>query len=370
MGLETCSRLLETDDIQVDRRQFLKAALGTAMAMGLPALSARKVFSAAERRVKEFRLTASLAKVNLGTGPDFVAWTYNGQVPGPEIRVKEGETLRVILKNNLPEATTIHWHGLPVPYAMDGVPGVTQEAVKPGKSFVYEFEARPAGSYLYHSHVNYQLDQGLYGALIIEPSQSLKTCDREYTLVLEDWVKKDGGGVANTSRRPPMGMMHGRMHGMMRGRTGRSRRLRNEQDPLLEPVYDTYAVNGRVYPNAGPLMGERYDGEFEADNPGQWLLAAVDRGFGEGMLRIPLEYKGVKRAVPVPPLFHRGLRFHSYWDFQALHPIEDPVRQRANRFYPQELTGGMHSPFWTINGWVYPNAQRLGVQEGELVRIG
>lgn len=421
MGLETCSRLLETDDIQVGRRQFLKAALGTAMAMGLPAFSAREGLSAAERRVREFRLTASLAKVNLGTGPDFVAWTYNGQVPGPEIRVKEGEIVRVILKNNLAEATTIHWHGIPVPYAMDGVPGVTQEAVKPGKSYVYEFEARPAGSYLYHSHVNYQLDQGLYGALIIEPSHLPNTCDQEYTLVLEDWVMKDGGGVANTTRRPPMGMMHGRMHGMMRGRMGRSRRHRNEEDPLLEPVYDAYAVNGRVYSNIEPLvvqrgervklrllnassstiydlrlaghslnithvdgqaikpvetdvlrigMGERYDLEFEADNPGRWLLAAVDRGFGEGMLSIPMEYKGVKRTESVPPLFHRGLRFHSYWDFQALHPTENTVRQRANRLYSQELTGGMHSPFWTINGWVYPNAERLGVQEGELVRIG
>jgi FtsP/CotA-like multicopper oxidase with cupredoxin domain len=116
-------------------------------------------------------------------------------------------------------------------------------------------------------------------------------------------------------------------------------------------------------------MGERYDVEFEANNPGQWLLAAVDRGFGEGMLRIPLQYKGVKRAEPVPPLFHRGLRFHSYWDFQALRPIENPVRQRANRLYSQDLSGGMHSPFWTINGWVYPNAERLGVQEGELIRI-
>ena len=420
MDLLTCSRLINSDDIQVGRRQFLKAGLGTALAMGLPAFFTWKVLWAEERPVKEFRLTASLDKINLGTSPEFVAWTYNGQVPGPEIRVKEGEVIRVILKNNLPEATTIHWHGLPVPHAMDGVPGVTQEAVKPGKSFVYEFEARPAGSYIYHSHVKYQLDQGLYGALIVEPSDSLDTYDTEYTLVLEDWVMRDGGGVANTTRRPPMGMMHGRMHGMMHGRMGRNRRYSNEEDPLLEPIYDAYAVNGQVYPNMEPLfvkrgervklrllnassatiydlrlaghslnithvdgqaikpvekdvlrigMGESYDVEFEANNPGQWLLAAVDRGFGEGMLRIPLQYKGVKRAEPVPPLFHRGLRFHSYWDFQALHPIEDPVRQRANRLYSQDLSGGMHSPFWTINGWVYPNAERLSVQEGELIRI-
>jgi multicopper oxidase len=90
-----------------------------------------------------------------------VAWTYNGGVPGPEIRVKEGKIVRVYLQNLLPEETTIHWHGLPIGNGMDGVPGVTQAGVQPGESFIYEFEARPAGSFLYHSHVRYQLDQGL-----------------------------------------------------------------------------------------------------------------------------------------------------------------------------------------------------------------
>ena len=102
--------------------------------------------------------------MQLGEGPEFTAWTYNGQVPGPEIRVTEGDIIRVALKNDLTEATTIHWHGIPLKNAMDGVPGITQPAVQPGETFVYEFEARPAGSFLYHSHAGYQLDQGLYGS--------------------------------------------------------------------------------------------------------------------------------------------------------------------------------------------------------------
>jgi len=297
--------------------------------------------------VREFRFSASKARVNLGIGPDFVAWTYNGEIPGPEVRVREGEIIRVVLKNYLPEGTTIHWHGVPVPVAMDGVPEVTQKAVMPGQTFVYEFEARPAGSYIYHSHVNYQLDQGLYGALIIEPAHQQDRYDREYTLLLEDWVMRDGGGVANTRRRPPMGMM---MHGMRR----RRRSSGPSRGPLLEPVYDGYAVNGRVYPEVKPLMvgkgdrvklrilnassatiydlclaghtltithvdgnpiqpvetdvlrigmGERYDVEFVANNPGTWLLAARERGFGEGALRIPIQYRGVRRKEPVPPIF-------------------------------------------------------------------
>ena len=89
--------------------------------------------------------------MNLGAGPDFWAWTYNGQGPGPEIRVKEGEIIRVVLKNFLPKEASIHWHGVPVPNPMDGVPGVTQKGVLPGETFVYEFEAKPAGTYIYHS---------------------------------------------------------------------------------------------------------------------------------------------------------------------------------------------------------------------------
>ena len=85
----------------------------------------------------------------------------------------------MILKNFLPEETSIHWHGVPVPNPMDGVPGVTQKGLMAGEAFIYEFEARPAGTYLYHSHAGYQLDQGLYGPLIIEPSRESQSYDRE-----------------------------------------------------------------------------------------------------------------------------------------------------------------------------------------------
>jgi len=399
--------------VNVTRRKFLKTTLTAVLASGIPLIPQWSARAAADRKLREFRLSASPAKVNLGLGSDFTAWTYNGRVPGPEIRVREGETIRVVLKNFLPEATTIHWHGVPVPNLMDGVPEVTQKAVNPGETFVYEFEATPAGSYIYHSHVHYQLDQGLYGALIIEPSHEPNPYDREYTLVLEDWVMRDGGGVAATQRRPPMGMM---MRGMGRGRGG----FTEGGEPLLEPVYDGYAINGRVYPGAEPLtvekgervklrilntssatiyelalaghtltithvdanpvkpvntdvvrigMGERYDVEFVADNPGAWFLAAREQGFGEGALRVPIIYKGVSSKEAAPPVFHRGMRFASYWDLQALHPMDLPGAGQPQRFYSQMLSGGMNSPFWTINGYVYPNSERLVVGKGEQVRI-
>ena len=104
------------------------------------------------------------------------AWAYNGIVPGSAIRVETGERVRIRFTNNLPDETTIHWHGIGVPNDMDGVPGVTQEPIAPGEEFVYEFVARPAGdargagTFLYHSHVDEdrQMSAGLYGAFIID----------------------------------------------------------------------------------------------------------------------------------------------------------------------------------------------------------
>src|SRR5690606_27740948 len=105
-------------------------------------------------------------------GVTVVAWTYNGTVPGPVIRVTEGDRVRVVLKNELPEPTTIHWHGVEVPNAMDGVPGVTQDPVLPGATFTYEFVAKPAGTFMYHSHFesDTQVMLGLYAPFLIDPA--------------------------------------------------------------------------------------------------------------------------------------------------------------------------------------------------------
>ena len=122
--------------------------------------------------VREIRLEAREVMWELAPGKRIKAMTYNGQVPGPELRVQEGERVRVVLTNALAEPTTIHWHGVDVPNAMDGVPGVTQKPVAPGETFVYEFEARPAGTRWYHTHFASvkQLDLGLYAPLIIAPA--------------------------------------------------------------------------------------------------------------------------------------------------------------------------------------------------------
>ncbi|PEF44393.1 copper oxidase [Bacillus cereus] len=136
----------------------------------------------------EVTLIAKEEKQKLSNGVNVPVWTFNGSSPGPEIRVKKGEKVKVTLKNELSAPVSVHWHGYPVPNNMDGIPGVTQDAVEPGKSFTYEFEANVPGTYWYHSHqdsVN-QLDRGLYGALIVEDTK--EKYDKDYTLMLDEWV--------------------------------------------------------------------------------------------------------------------------------------------------------------------------------------
>ena len=224
----------------MDRRSFLRtAAVGTVSLGAAGVLLGRKDSARGRTRttrprpqatgpVRTFRLRAEETEVDLGSGQPFRIWTYNGQLPGPEIRVTEGELVRVEFENRLPQPTTIHWHGIPVPNPMDGVPGLTQSPIQPGERFVYEFPAWPAGTYIYHSHQGYQLDQGLYGAIIIEPGDGGRTVDREYVLTLEDWVRFDGGppaaARAGRIRSSGMGMMRGGGGMMGRGMMGRGRR--------------------------------------------------------------------------------------------------------------------------------------------------
>lgn len=116
------------------------------------------------------------------------AVTVNGSLPAPLIRLREGQNVRIAVTNTLDEDSSIHWHGLLLPFQMDGVPGISFPGIKPGKTFVYEFPIRQSGTYWYHSHSNMQEAMGLYGALIIDPAgHEPAPFDREHVIVLSDW---------------------------------------------------------------------------------------------------------------------------------------------------------------------------------------
>ena len=144
--------------------------------------------------VKVFRLDAGLVNWHILPGTSVGAYAYNKQVPGPLIRINQGDRVRIVLTNHLPEPTSIHWHGLILPNSMDGVPPLTQKAVPPGGKFTYEFTVKQSGTYFYHSHVNGDRQQalGLYGAFIIDPPKPAVVYDKEAIVELGEWTVRGG----------------------------------------------------------------------------------------------------------------------------------------------------------------------------------
>ena len=135
-------------------------------------------------------LTAGVARQQIVPAeyPPTQVWCYNGAVPAPELRFRQGDTARIVVANRLPQATTVHWHGLRVPNRMDGVPHVTQPPIEPGAQFVYEFPLPDAGTYWYHPHLaSYeQVARGLYGVLVVEEREPIAV-DRDVTWALSDF---------------------------------------------------------------------------------------------------------------------------------------------------------------------------------------
>ncbi|MBI3959361.1 MAG: copper oxidase [Chloroflexi bacterium] len=143
-----------------------------------------------ENGVKVFELTCQEVDWEVEPGKTVAAMTYNGIVPGPEIRITEGDSVRIIVHNEMGQSTSVHWHGVTVPNNMDGVPYITQPPIRPGESYTYEFTTRNSGSHMYHSHHNAleQVSKGLIGAFIIEPADKSNEPEvsGDYTLVLND----------------------------------------------------------------------------------------------------------------------------------------------------------------------------------------
>lgn len=171
--------------MQISKRQFLLSAAG---ATALAALPFRLNLAFAADGFIE--MTAGKIRKKLADdGPPSDLWAYNGEVPGPEIRVKKGERVRVRFHNKLEEPTSIHWHGIRIENAMDGVSGLTQEPVPPGGSFEYDFTVPDAGTFWYHAHNKSwnEVARGLYGPLIVEEPEPPVDDAHDITLVIDDW---------------------------------------------------------------------------------------------------------------------------------------------------------------------------------------
>jgi manganese oxidase len=149
---------------------------------------------------KEFRLVAEPLKQRLAPGREIAVWGYNGSSPGPMIEIYEGDRVRVIFENRLPEASSIHWHGLEIPVEMDGMPHISQKPVGPGGSFVYEFTVRQAGTFFYHSHGAMQEMMGMIGLLVSHPRDAwTPQVDHDYGIILQEWALLPNNDVPNTA---------------------------------------------------------------------------------------------------------------------------------------------------------------------------
>lgn len=249
-----------------------------------------------ENGVKVFNLTAEPIRWSILKDTTVTAWTYNGMVPGPLIRVTDGDKVKILVKNNLPEATTIHWHGVLVPNNMDGIPDETQKPIAPGETFTYEFTARPAGTFWYHSHFNTdkQISVGLSGAFIIEPPGGLTSKpDIDKVLMLNEWRVIGGQTYAAM---PATGMdgnfftINGKAFPeteTIEAKVGQKVRLRFiGSGQMIHPMhlhgfpFKVVATDGNDVPGSAQWTkdvisvapGERYDIEFTPDRPGKWML--------------------------------------------------------------------------------------------------
>ena len=215
-------------------------------------------------RVVRRTLRAAPTSIDLG-GRTVDTWAFDGSIPGPEIRVHAGDELRVRLENALPEPTTVHWHGIALRNDMDGVPGLTQDAVPTGAHFDYSFVVPDSGSYFLHPHVGVQLDRGLYAPLIVEDPEEPGRFDREAVLVLDDWT--DGLSATPTDilsglRRNGMSMDMGGMDmgDIDMGDMGMGGSVEAPLGPDTGDVrYPTHLINGR--PAAEPMTVDGRPGQ-------------------------------------------------------------------------------------------------------------
>lgn len=356
---------------------------------------------AGSRPTKQFELTAKETDWEIQTGESVNAWTYNGTVPGEALRVQQGDFVQVELHNELEVPVTIHWHGVILPNRMDGVPGVTQDAVEPGESFTYEFIAEDAGTYWYHSHQHssLQVDKGLYGPLVVEGKGEKPEHDEVF--ILDEWaVNQDRENWTNMG-----GMMMGSMQG--------------DGEADTKEMYDTFTVNGKAGDAIDPLrMEEGETARLRFVNAGYQLHRLV---FPEGSMEMlavdaePVQNSGERNVLEIAPgeridvLYTKGeegeiigetpsvensqdmqiLVLSSDSDGENLQvKAEDAATSKGTSHaskdllfetvpdvdvsYNMDLSMGMNmgeGMTWQINDRVFPDTPPIQVEKGDIVRV-
>lgn len=328
---------------------------------------------------EKFTLTAEKSEMELSSGKTIEAWTFDGKSPGPELRVREGDLVEVVLENkNIEDGATLHWHGVDVPNAEDGVAGLTQNAVMPGESHTYRFVAEDPGTFWYHSHQvsSEQVRKGLFGAFIVEPEDAGE--EREFTVMAHSWGNPGSGGAVTLNADDAL-----RREEVEPGTEVRMRLVNTDSYPVVFSVagvpFEVAAIDGTDMNEPDELTdtrmelaaGGRYDITFtmpdspvrlgvvggvgiSGDAPNLGLIVSPD-GDGE----IP-ESEG--EAVFDPSRYGEPEEtpFDASSDFDREFEV---VMDNRFGFYD----GGFNF-LWTMNGEVFPDTPMHMVREGDLVK--
>ncbi|RWQ15853.1 DUF4396 domain-containing protein [Mesorhizobium sp.] len=251
-----------------------------------------------ENGVKVFELRPSVVRWQILPNVAVDAYAYNGQIPGPRIHIRQGDKVRIDVTNDLPEETTVHWHGMILPNQMDGPAEITQPPIEPGQSYSYAFTATQHGTYFYHPHAKPDRTQalGLYGALIIDPANPADEvpADHDYVIELQEWLVRDGltyPSMPMEGGMPNFFTINGKAYPatdtipMKVGETLKVRFI-GTNNGFVHPMHihggpfevvardsETLSSSARFLAdtiNVGP--GQRYDVVWKALRPGKWLI--------------------------------------------------------------------------------------------------
>lgn len=336
--------------------------------------------SANTKQVKEFDIVAASTTISFNGNESFETWAYNSQVPGPELRVQKGDTIKINFTNNLTPETTIHFHGIRVLNKMDGVPDVTQTPIKPGEKFVYEFIAHDAGTFWYHPHVrgNEQVERGLYGTIVVEDADEPEY-SQDKMLVIDDWrIDNDGNLNENFNNAHDIGH-DGRWGNVI---TVNGQNLPEYQLKRNERVRYRFVntSNARVYsldfgnldataiavdgilarepfsPNGFELApGNRIDIDIKAPEvSGEFIITDRFAGYNNELFKI-----SISNDVSEEPSFA--------YPQAVKYPDMNLSTYSVDREYAldQGGMGMMHNLTATINGQAYPNYQESSLDKNK-----
>lgn len=337
--------------------------------------------------VVEVELEAKASQVEVAPGHRVRMWTYNGSLPGPRIEAKVGDTVRVRFRNSLPEETTIHWHGLRVPSAMDGVPRV-QSPIAPGEEFTYEFVVPDAGTFWYHPHVrsDEQVERGLYGSIVVQgPSEPETTSDRVVVLddilidpstwqlagfdqMMQGMVGRQGNVILANGRAHPIADV--RPGGLHRFRFINAANARYFRLSLPGRSFNLIGTDGGLLEAPRELRelllvpGQRADILVAADDAAdmalEWQTLPYDRGHETGVLPEATLFQMRSTSeesvtTPVAPS-----------ELATIEALPAPTVRR--RLELEESMGGGHAGHmgsagmgivFSINGFIYPDTEGL-----------